>query len=531
MRDRHAWAYAPRARAAAMRLLRAPQCGDFTPPPAPITGVLGWVASTWRPSEQELMATAGLDATMYVKCFALGVQMFAAMAVIGLLVLVPLNATSDNPLDSPDVEVTTTKVGPNGVLVNVTRAELAYQRGFDALSLSNIPTASPRLWAHVVAAYAFMCVALLLLRRTYQQYSVLRFHHCRAAAAHKVSLTVLVNNVPTAYRSARAFHAFFATLYPSTFHSAWLGQEVAALTAALARRDALVAALEHAYGVLVKNETAAAAAAAAGKPVPKTLAGEHGVRPTHKVDKTLRLCGGTVVDSIDRYEQKLATANRRITRLQRQHARGAAAAAAAVDDDDDDVKATLELLGDPDDDTDSDGDDDAGCCGSGAKTTTTAADAKTPLPGAPLQAGFVTFTDTYTSTTCAHLDHGELPFGFTTEPSPEPRDIYWPNLALSFVSRRVRESLVSLATVGLVLWWIVPVSAVAAMSTLSALSARAPFLDFVNDLSPSWRGLLEGLLPTLALIVFNAVLPLLLRFMSVVQGVQSHSALEDGQDS
>lgn len=62
----------------------------------------------------------------------------------------------------------------------------------------------------------------------------------------------------------------------------------------------------------------------------------------------------------------------------------------------------------------------------------------------------------------------------------------------------------------MVLFWTIPVFFVSSLTTLSNLVKVLPFLEFIYR-SPFLQGFLEGLLPTLALTIFMAVLPLITR--------------------
>ena len=80
--------YAPRT------LLPQFRQGRPEPPPLPDTW-LSWVAVVWRVSRDDLIAYAGLDAYMFCRFCMLCVEMFAAMTVLGVAILVPVNYTSE----------------------------------------------------------------------------------------------------------------------------------------------------------------------------------------------------------------------------------------------------------------------------------------------------------------------------------------------------------------------------------------------------------------------------------------------------
>eukprot|EP00898_Chlorokybus_atmophyticus_P008591 jgi/Chlat1/8733/Chrsp9S08558 len=115
-------------------------------------------------------------------------------------------------------------------------------------------------------------------------------------------------------------------------------------------------------------------------------------------------------------------------------------------------------------------------------------------------------------------------------PAPEPRDIYWPNLALRMKERSTRKLTVTIITFLMVVFYMVPITLISALSTLENLEKLAPFLKFITKM-PALRAFLQGLLPTLALIIFMALLPALCRFLTQCEGVFALSRIDRGGTS
>ena len=107
--------------------------------------------------------------------------------------------------------------------------------------------------------------------------------------------------------------------------------------------------------------------------------------------------------------------------------------------------------------------------------------------------------------------------------APPPNDCFWPN-----IGRHVPAPVSYALTAGftaLVLFYIVPIGAVQAVSTLSNLKALLPFLAPVLKM-PVVVAILEGVLPGLALLVFLSVLPMIIRAGAAASGVRTHSGLD-----
>ena len=95
--------------------------------------------------------------------------------------------------------------------------------------------------------------------------------------------------------------------------------------------------------------------------------------------------------------------------------------------------------------------------------------------------------------------------------APEARDVFWPNLRLNFKQLYTRRLAVQFFTILLVGLWAIPVAFVASLTTLEALSSNQGlgWIDDVVSQSAALKGFLEGFLPTLAMIIFFAILPMI----------------------
>lgn len=144
-----------------------------------------------------------------------------------------------------------------------------------------------------------------------------------------------------------------------------------------------------------------------------------------------------------------------------------------------------------------------------------------------LSQGFITFHSAVAALSCEGIAAmNEAPHTMMHRFAPEPRDIYWPNLKYDYHHRRVRELVITAATGALVFFWLIPVTFVASLTTLEALSERAPWLEPIAKSNPVVKGFLEGFLPSLALLVFNIILPMVLLALARIQGIEAYSWMQ-----
>eukprot|EP00041_Stephanoeca_diplocostata_P034562 m.1184686 g.1184686 ORF g.1184686 m.1184686 type:complete len:805 (+) comp24542_c0_seq3:206-2620(+) len=145
----------------------------------------------------------------------------------------------------------------------------------------------------------------------------------------------------------------------------------------------------------------------------------------------------------------------------------------------------------------------------------------------PLAQGFVSFNSAVAALSCEGIRApSAVPYAMLHTFAPEPRDVYWPNLKLTHKQRALRTLLVSAATFWLVFFWVIPVTFVASLTTLSALSRRLPFLAPIVNANPVITGYLEGFLPGLALIIFNILLPKILLLFAKIEGIEADSWMQ-----
>ncbi|KAG5249077.1 CSC1 protein [Salix suchowensis] len=134
-------------------------------------------------------------------------------------------------------------------------------------------------------------------------------------------------------------------------------------------------------------------------------------------------------------------------------------------------------------------------------------DSKSILP-----VSFVSFNSRWGAAVCAQTQQSKNPTLWLTNWAPEPRDIYWRNLAIPFV-------------VCSGFFYMIPIAFVQSLANLEGLEKVAPFLRPVIELKLI-KSFLQGFLPGLALKIFLYILPTVLMVMSKVEGYIAHSALE-----
>ncbi|EYU29074.1 hypothetical protein ABFS82_05G114300 [Erythranthe guttata] len=146
-------------------------------------------------------------------------------------------------------------------------------------------------------------------------------------------------------------------------------------------------------------------------------------------------------------------------------------------------------------------------------------------PKSVMPAAFVSFKSRWGAAVCAQTQQSKNPTLWLTRWAPEPRDVYWKNLAIPFVSLTIRKLMISVLLFALVFFYIIPIAFVQSLANLEGLERVAPFLRPIIEWKLA-KSFLQGFVPGLALKIFLFVLPSILMIMSKIEGHVCLSVLE-----
>ncbi|XP_047308027.1 protein OSCA1-like [Impatiens glandulifera] len=142
-----------------------------------------------------------------------------------------------------------------------------------------------------------------------------------------------------------------------------------------------------------------------------------------------------------------------------------------------------------------------------------------------MPASFVCFKTRWAAAVCAQTQQSSDPTIWLTDWAPEPRDIYWKNLAIPYVELTIRKLIVSVAFFFLTFFFIIPITLVQSLANIESIEKVVPFLKAVIEVD-FIKSFIQGFLPGIALKIFLIVLPTILMLMSKFEGFISKSSLE-----
>ncbi|CAI9783467.1 unnamed protein product [Fraxinus pennsylvanica] len=135
------------------------------------------------------------------------------------------------------------------------------------------------------------------------------------------------------------------------------------------------------------------------------------------------------------------------------------------------------------------------------------------------------FTDRVTASSAAQSLHATMVDTWTVMNAPEPRQLIWTNLPKNFHEREMRQYVIYFIVFLTIFFYMIPIGLISALTTLENLKKLLPFLKPVVD-QKEIKTVLEAYLPQLALIIFMALLPKFLLFLSKKEGIPTQSHVE-----
>jgi hypothetical protein len=107
-----------------------------------------------------------------------------------------------------------------------------------------------------------------------------------------------------------------------------------------------------------------------------------------------------------------------------------------------------------------------------------------------------------------------------------PEDIIWKNLSMSPILRKILTFLSWALTIFLIITFATYVAFVGAISKITTVCSAAKFLEWICNLPPAVKGIIQGILPPVLLAVLFMLVPIILRLLITLQGEPRHSDVE-----
>ncbi|PKU69353.1 CSC1-like protein ERD4 [Dendrobium catenatum] len=390
---------------------------------------VAWIREAFAATEADIVASAGVDAAVYLIFLSSVLGIFVLSGLLLLPVLLPI-AVTDHAYKS------LLETNSNSTFNNL-----------DKLAMGNVHAKSSRLWAFLLANYWVSFVTFYVLWKSYKHVSDLRAATRSSQAVRPEDYAVLVRDIPADLQGQsrkEQVDSYFRALHPDTFYKSMvvtdnkqankIWEELEGYKKKLARADVVFAES-------------------------KTTSNPEGTRPNNKTG-FLGLIGEKV-DTINYCNEKI-----------------------------NELAAKLEI------------------------------EQKETLKDKQQAAALVFFTSRAAAVSASQTLHAQMVDTWTVTEAPEPRQLIWKNLTKKFFERQIWQYVVYGIVFLTVVFYMIPIAAISAFTTLQNLRKYLPFLKVIIN-QKAVKTILEAYLPQLALIIFLALLPALLLFLSKAEGIPS----------
>ncbi|XP_050373012.1 CSC1-like protein At1g69450 isoform X2 [Argentina anserina] len=160
-----------------------------------------WLRRAWKLTEDDLLASNGLDAVVFMRLINFSLRVFLFAGVIGVFALLPVNCSGD-------------------ALEYVDFTDLS-NNSLDLFSITNVSSGSSLLWIHFTAVYLVTIFICCLLYYEYRYISEKRTSYFLASKPQPHQFTILVRSIPVPVGSSvsDSVERFFTEYHPSTYLS------------------------------------------------------------------------------------------------------------------------------------------------------------------------------------------------------------------------------------------------------------------------------------------------------------------------
>ncbi|KAF4980094.1 hypothetical protein FZEAL_3815 [Fusarium zealandicum] len=462
--------------------------------PSLSNSAFGWIPQLYKVTEEQILASAGLDAFVFLTFFKMSTRLFAVLAFFATVVLWPINYHYNKDFNLP--------IGGGHKQPNDTDMYSLYASSqtemlgsdFDALKDKSDKDHSfekSYLWAYVVFTYFFAGLTVYYLNR--ETFRIIRFRQDYLGTQSTVTdRTFRLTGIPSDLRSEDAIKDLIEKLDIGTVDKVTVCREWKRLDDLVDLRDATLRSLEASWATFLKYQSDK-----------KTKSGSQrrsGYQTAHN-------------DSGDQDDEEANENGHLLDSEERQW------------DSDDEGRPKVNLrygaLGLRSRNVDAINYYEERLRRLDAKITEARKQSYTPTDMA-----IVTMDSVASCQMVIQARIDPRPGRLLTKPTPSPSDLVWRNTYSPRGIRRLKSWAVTLFIVVLTIVWIVPTAALASLLSICTINRVAPDVgDWLQD-HAIVHALFQNGLPALVVSLLNVAVPYLYDFLSNQQGMISQGDVE-----
>ncbi|KAI8084845.1 uncharacterized protein BX664DRAFT_266866 [Halteromyces radiatus] len=429
----------------------------------------GWILPVLKTPNSEVLEKVGLDAVVMLQFLLMAAKLFALCGFFGTVVLYPISRMGGDLLNSTD---------PSNNHTDTNSTSFLY---YDLATPTAPETSNSFLWIYLFFTYFFCLATFYFTFLNYRDYVRIRQEFMLRIGRTIPSRTVLVSGIPPALRSDQALADYFEKLGIGVVDSVHIIRHVSRLLDFIKERALCLRQLETAYARFWGNPCN---------------------DPAYDPDFLL---------SEAEQDQRLNALNCIFTKLKNKVKEPTRPLAkdgflGVVGKHVDAIEYYTERFNELD---------------------ATVIKARRYGKFLPTSVGFVTFEDTMSASIASQVLIDSTPFRLKAQLAPEPRDVLWENIAMHGRERWIRKVLMFGVLLLLVFFWVIPISYFSALTNENSLRYYFPWLMDLASKNKILQQIIQSFLPTLGVVIFMAILPMILNALSVVEGFPTRSEAEE----
>ena len=450
----------------------------------------GWILPLWRITDQQVLASAGLDAYVFLAFFKMAIKFLAITLFFSLVVIKPVHDAYPEDEDTTHGNKTShhnsTKGhdGKKGSLVNLLESSVMSNHSRPSFSET---FENDYLWMYLAFAYLFTTIIIYLIISETRRIIEVRQEYLGTQTT-ATDRTIRLSGIPAELQEETKIKEFVESLDIGKVESVFLVRKIGELDEAMAARMVTLRKLEEAYVIHAARRTVEqnlgalpvvqppeplidhvseeddgspqdANGHSAPAPLPQT------VRPTTTIRFGFLKMHSKQVDAIAYYETMLKEQDERVMELRKQH----------FD---------------------------------------------------PTSLAFVTMDSVAACQMAIQAVLDPSPLSLIANQSPAPSDIIWPNTYLSRRSRMFRSWSVTALIVLLTIFWSVIFVPIAGLLNTDTIGKIFPQIGTFLEDHKNARSLVNTQLPTLIASLLTVLVPYMYYYLSWYQGMIAQGDIE-----
>ncbi|KAI1415839.1 DUF221-domain-containing protein [Hypoxylon sp. FL1857] len=445
----------------------------------------GWIPALYRVTEEQVLASAGLDAFVFLSFFKMSLRLFATMFFFAVVVLWPIHNTFDAGTSTPPGDTP----GNGSSYINLTHSrDLHFSTRLDNTLVAPDPEDKSwtYLWSYMAFTWFFSFLTIYFMNSETNKVIKIRQDYLGTQSTI-TDRTFRLTGIPRDLRSEEKIKEFVENLEIGHVRSVTLCRNWAEIDALVAQRQAVLRKLEEAWSVYLARQPAV------GLPSsdqPRVTEGD-AVQDDEETQENGRLIAGDSlqnlvtesarpkirlrfgffrlrnrkIDAIDYYEEKLRRLDEKIRTARRKQ-----------------------------------------------------------YP--PTDTAFVTMDSIAACQMAVQATVDPRPGQLLTKPAPAPSDVIWKNTYTPRYKRQLQAWAITIFITFLSILWFFPVAALAQLLSICSIKKIAPSLAKSLSQHEITKAFIQTGLPTLVVSLLNVLVPYLYDYLSNIQGMVSQGDVE-----